>query len=68
MGLYRKIINVIICVNLGDVNNYFEIFGINVFYIIVLGISYIFKVFFKGDFDNFLIFFVWGFELGEWEN
>lgn len=60
-----KIINVIIRVNLGDVNKYFAIFGINVFYIIVLGISYIFKVLYQGDFDIVSTFFARGSEVGE---
>jgi len=44
VGLYWKIINVIIRVNLDDVNDYFEIFGINVFYATYMGIYYALKV------------------------
>lgn len=44
MELYSKIINVIIRVNLDDVNDYFEIFGINVFYATYMGIYCALKV------------------------
>jgi len=43
--LYSKIINVIIRVILANVNAYFEIFGINVFYTTDLDISNTIKAF-----------------------